>query len=387
MPRIGYLVHDLADAAVARRAAMLHAGGASVGLAGFLRNDNALPQIDAAREAPMVLGRTRDARLGARAVSVLRAGLLKLGPLARTFAEADVLLARNLEMLAVAAAVRRRLARTRPAPRLAYECLDIHRLLTADTPPGRAIRRVERGLADGVDHVVTSSPAFVRHHLGDVFDAPVTVVENKVPAFAEGAVPAAPATPPGPPWRIGWFGMLRCRKSFALLAELARSSGGQVEVILRGRPSPAEFPDFEADVAAVPGMSYGGPYAGAAGLAEAYAAVQFAWCIDFFEEGRNSAWLLPNRLYESAFHATVPIALGGVETGRRLTDLGAGLVLSDPAAIAPALAGMTADTYRAHLGRLAGQPPGTWTADLPSCRALTRAILGQADAPVPAHAT
>lgn len=380
MARIGYLVHDLADAAVARRIAMFRAGGASVSLAGFLRNESPMPEFEGLAGPPLLLARTRDARLVARALSVLNVGVRRLGTLEGAFSGAETLVARNLEMLAVAAALRARLARRRGhAPRLVYECLDIHRLLTARSAQGRTLRHVERRLAGGVDLVVTSSPAFVRHHLGAVFDAPIPVVENKVPRFDGGAVPPAAAAPPGPPWRIGWFGMLRCRRSFALLADLARQCGGQVEVVLRGRPSPAEFPDFDRAVAAAPHLSFGGPYRGAAELAEAYAAVHFAWCIDFFEEGHNSAWLLPNRLYESAYHNTVPLALGSVETGRRLRNLGAGLVVEDESRIGPELfLEMTEADYSGHLARLAAQPPGTWSSDAQECRAVVRAVLGHA---------
>src|SRR5207237_1269327 len=55
----------------------------------------------------------------------------------------------------------------------------------------------------------------------------------------------------------------------------------------------------------------------------------FAWAIDWFEEGLNSAWLLPNRLYEAQAFGSVPIALRSVETGRWLAQRGAGVLLDD----------------------------------------------------------
>ena len=67
--RIGYFVHDLGDAAVARRVTMLQRGGAEVALAGFHRT--ATPPADVAGVAPIPLGHTADGKLAARAMSVV----------------------------------------------------------------------------------------------------------------------------------------------------------------------------------------------------------------------------------------------------------------------------------------------------------------------------
>src|SRR5690606_21786212 len=102
---------------------------------------------------------------------------------------------------------------------------------------------------------------------------------------------------------------------------------GKVEVLIAGKPSPAVFPDFEADLRDNPALRYFGPYRPEQ-LAQLYGQCHFAWCIDWFEEGLNSAWLLPNRLYESMAFGVVPIALNDVETGAWLRREGAGVLIS-----------------------------------------------------------
>jgi hypothetical protein len=57
--------------------------------------------------------------------------------------------------------------------------------------------------------------------------------------------------------------------------------------------------------------------------------VHFAWAVDYFEQGQNSAWLLPNRIYEGCLHGAVPIALTGTETAAFIERLGIGIVLPD----------------------------------------------------------
>jgi succinoglycan biosynthesis protein ExoL len=47
-----------------------------------------------------------------------------------------------------------------------------------------------------------------------------------------------------------------------------------------------------------------------------------------YEENQNSAWLLPNRIYEGGLYGAIPIALGNVETGKFLKQLGIGAILS-----------------------------------------------------------
>lgn len=336
---IAYLVHDLGDAAVARRIEGLEAGGAVVAPAGFYRR--AAPASVAGAPA-LSLGRSHDARLAQRAWLVLRtiAAPGRLRPLVRG---ADIVVARNLEMLAIGAAL------ARPGQGLVYECLDIHRKMLGSGIASRLLRWFERRLLARSARVIVSSPAFERDYFRQVqgWQGPVDLVENKMgalPAALAEAPAAGAAGAPGVPWTIGWFGMLRCRRSLAILSQLVARSDGRVRVLIAGIPSPDVFADLPAEIARVPGMEYAGPYR-PQDLARLYGRVHFAWCIDYFEEGLNSRWLLPNRLYESLAHGVVPVALTDVETGRWLEGAGVGLRLPEGEALGQALAALTAQEY------------------------------------------
>src|SRR5262245_38306198 len=122
MVKIAYLAHDLADASVRRRVAMLRQDGAEVHLAGFRRRDG---QRETGFPQPIELGPTHDGRLVARTIAVASAAA-RIAQTAPAVKGADAVLARNLEMLALASRARRHFA---PTARLIYECLDIHRLL------------------------------------------------------------------------------------------------------------------------------------------------------------------------------------------------------------------------------------------------------------------
>lgn len=365
-----YFVHDLNDPAVHRRVRMLHAGGAVVTLLGFHRG---LPPATVDGTVPLPLGPTADARLWQRAVAVLRTALST--PRWRSlFVGADAILARQLETLVLAAFARRLLA---PSVPLIFECLDIHRLMGDPGVSGRLLRGIERRLLSRCQRLLVSSPHFVRAHFARVHRRlpDVSVVENKA-LTSEFDAPLAPERdrqrPSGPPWRIGWFGVIRCARSLRILAELALAYPGMVEIIIRGRVATSVVPDFDAVVAATPGLSFGGPYDRARDLPRLYQDVHFAWAVDFYEAGSNSDWLLPNRLYEAGLFGALPIACENVATGAWLAERGVGVLLrGDPAQAVKQFIG-TLDTarYGTLQDALAGLPQSTFVYTRDDCQAL-----------------
>ncbi|WP_039246118.1 hypothetical protein, partial [Brevundimonas nasdae] len=364
---------DLSDPAVERRLTMLKAGGAEVTVSGFLRGKSPPPPADWKAES---LGRTRDAALGQRALMVAWR-LLNPVALRRRVQSQDAVLARNLEML-VLAWCGLLLAGSRA--RLCYEVLDIHRVMLGDGLKSRLLRRVEATLLKRVDLLVISSKAFDRNYFERLqpLSAPRLLLENKVLSLdgePQASQPPSPPPPEGPPWRIGWFGMLRCRRSLEILGRLAAKKPGLVQVDLRGRPSPAVFgDDFDAVVAEWPGLTYHGPYK-ADDLPAAYGAVHLVWAIDFYEAGQNSDWLLPNRLYEGAAHGRPLLALRHVETGRWLDEHRAGLLMNDvESELETTVDKMSMESYRLSCDAVVGLDPADLFATRRDCRDLVKAL-------------
>jgi succinoglycan biosynthesis protein ExoL len=353
------MVHDLGDPAVARRLAMLRPSLVSAVVVGFHRAETAPAQV--AGWPAIALGPTSDGRLGHRMLAVLRARAT-LRRLRRYVVGATVVMARQLEMLALARAARNRYAGSAV---LAYECLDIHRLMVSPSVIGMALRQLEARLLCASDLLVISSPAFLREHLQPVHGArlpPTCLIENKV--LRSDLVPSASvcSRQTGPPWCIGWYGVLRCRRSLELLAELTRRLPDRVFVELRGRPARSAIPDFDAIVAAAPGMRFLGPYDRQRDLAQIYQAVHFTWAVDFYEAGGNSRWLLPNRLYEGGLYGAIPIALRTVETGAWLARHNAGVLLGNPPGddLARYFSVLRPENYAAAARSLAAVPRAAW---------------------------
>lgn len=373
--QILYLAHDLSDPAIRRRVTMLKAGGAQLTVAGFVRDENRL-----AGEAGIdlrVLGRTADGRLGQRIAAVAKAKF-SLSQVLKNIAPPDVILARNLETLALSGTAARLFGGDVP---VVYECLDIHRLLLDRGLKGRVLRAAEGRFGREAAMLVTSSPAFVENYFRPLshLHLPVLLLENKVLDLDGRMAEAAPEPKqlaPGEAWRIGWFGAIRCRKTWEILSRLAEEMQGRVEIVIRGRVSPKEFPDFAAMVEKAPHVTFHGTYRNPEDLAAIYREVHFAWAIDFFEEGLNSEWLLPNRLYEASLHGAVPIALARTETGRFLAARGLGLLLTDadPQTLGAQLAALATETYATLHQTLAGVERRQWIATRADCEALVRQL-------------
>jgi succinoglycan biosynthesis protein ExoL len=376
--RIAYFVHDLTDPAVGKRVRMLRAAGAEIVVLGFRREDRTVTAIEGAQAVD--LGRTYDAKFAQRTLKVLRRAF-SLGRGRREIIDADVLLARNLEMLAIASAARRNHARKAV---LAYECLDLHRLVLSTGAAGGVLRSIERWLMRKASLLIVSSPAFLSQYfertqgVNRTFRLPVLLVENKVVDLAsdnaEALVSRSTDNLPGPPWRIGWFGMIRCRRSLDMLCRLVRDHPGVIEVIIRGRPARGEFEDFEAQVNRTPGIHFGGPYHPSQ-LENLYSNVHFNWSIDYFEVGANSALLLPNRIYEGGSYGVVPIALADTETGRWLQRRGLGLLLSAEAGeLSRLLSHLTPSSYAELSTACRLAPRSLFVADREDCKRLLDAL-------------
>ena len=92
------------------------------------------------------------------------------------------------------------------------------------------------------------------------------------------------------------------------------------------------------------------------------------------EEGQNSAWLLPNRIYESSLFGVIPIALSHVETGRVLQSRVVVVTLQANSDLEAVLQAMTPQAYAELAARQARAPLSDFVADRADCRALVAAL-------------
>jgi succinoglycan biosynthesis protein ExoL len=206
------------------------------------------------------------------------------------------------------------------------------------TGPGvrsRIFRRIERLVLDRTALLVTTSPGFVREYFLPVqqYRGEVFMLENKVyPSEGLGPDPAAETVPAqgGRPWVVGCFGAFRCRRTLELMGELSACLPGRVVFVLRGYPAGTIAGDFHGLIENRPGIGFGGPYSYPDDLSLMYSGVDFNWAFDESDPGGNSAWLLPNRIYEGALFGVPAIGADATETGKWIRDRGLGWTFGEP---------------------------------------------------------
>ncbi len=327
MTRIAFFGHDAADAAVRRRVLGFLNDGLEV--TGFMmrRRDPGTLDWD-----NVDLGETRDGAFVQRIRQVFVGARLAAANRGK-LATADVIYARNLDMLACAFLAKRHAGLDTP---VIYESLDVHRLLTRPDVIGKAMRWLEHSLLRRTVGLVVSSPGFIRHHFEKHYagDYRAFLVENRLaPGVSYGGRPGVPqpdAATAAKPLRLGWVGNLRCKRSFGLLCQLADQFPDQLEVRLHGVPSRTEIPVFEPLIDARPNMTFFGRYRSPEDLASIYDNLDVVWAGDFMEAGYNSVWLLPNRIYEGGYYCTPSIAPSGTETATWLAQHACGFLIDEP---------------------------------------------------------
>ena len=285
---------------------------------------------DAPREWTNIdLGETRDAAMAQRFGAIFSGadGAARHGAVLK---EADLILARNLDMLACAFLTKRKLKLATP---VVYESLDVHRLLTRKDPIGALVRSLEGGLLKRCAGLVVSSPAFLTQHFEKHYPGRFTasLLENRM-SEGDGFAPRPTERTKDytHPLKLGWFGNLRCNRSFKVLMGVADQFGPDVQIILRGRPSLNEIPGFEAAIDQRDNVVFHGRYKAPEDLVTIYEEVDTVWSGDYMEAGFNSVWLLPNRLYEGGYFAVPPIAPDGTQTAEWIKARKTGFTIEEP---------------------------------------------------------
>jgi len=218
---------------------------------------------------------------------------------------------------------------------LVMELADIQPAMTGGGMASKILRAIERAVLKRSALLVTTSPGFVREYFLPMqnYQGEIFLLENKV--YPSRRLPAvlpeslAPVSG-GRPWVIGCFGALRCRRSLELMHALALRLGERVRIVLRGYPAGTITDDFDTLLGDLPNFEFGGSYFYPDELAELYAEIDFNWAIDMSDPNGNSAWLLPNRIYEGGCFCVPVIGVKATETGRWIDEHALGWTFAEP---------------------------------------------------------
>ncbi|MEL6665091.1 MAG: hypothetical protein AAFQ24_03070 [Pseudomonadota bacterium] len=326
--RLAYFGHDSSDAAIRKRVNSFREIGVEIDGYMMTRDPDHQPgwkNVD--------LGVTKNGAYLHRVYSIFK-GAFAAGRHKRDLVAADAMIARNFDMLATAYLTKLWLGLKTP---VIYECLDIHRLLCREDLIGRIARGIEGRLLKRSAAVLVSSPAFVEHHFkrhyAGLFRA--FLIENRLTSSFADSTPrpvreAQSQATTTKPLKIGWVGILRCQRTLELLDRVSRHFAGKVEIRIHGKPDLWSVPEFHETVSDNPHMVFSGAYRAPEDLPAIYQSFDLTWTGDFMEEGLNSTWLLPNRIYEGGYFAAPFITPAGTQTASWISDHNSGITLSEP---------------------------------------------------------
>lgn len=218
---------------------------------------------------------------------------------------------------------------------LVLELADIQPVMTGSGPVSKILRALERLVLSRSALLVTTSPGFVREYFLPVqgYSGKIFLLENKV--YPSNRLPEASVSASGPvaggrPWVIGCFGALRCRRSLEIMHALASRLGDRVRIVLRGYPAGTFADEFDSLLGDLPNFEFGGSYFYPDELAEMYAEIDFNWAFDMSDPNGNSAWLLPNRIYEGGCFGVPVIGAKDTETGNWIERNALGWTFAEP---------------------------------------------------------
>jgi succinoglycan biosynthesis protein ExoL len=350
MANILFFAPDLSETAQLRRIRSFARAGHKVGSVSMRKSVVRVdwPDLD--------LGQIANEQLGRRLRLALR-GLVKLWAYRRQVALADLIIARNIDMVLLALAARFMAGRRVP---VVYECLDIHGIFTGTGRKARIARWVERFALTRVALLVVSSPGFIAHYFGSVqgYRGRWFLLENKLwfpgPPLPRPAVTAGHAGP----LVLGWVGAIRCQPSLDLLCAVAETMGNDLRIEVRGVIHTHALNNFQGRIAAHPNIHFGGPYDYPDGLAQVYGDCDLVWAQDLWQRGANSDWLLPNRIYEASWFGCPSIAVAGTQTAAKIEADGLGYVIdaATPEAMLGLLQGLTREKIAEVRNGILGRP-------------------------------
>jgi succinoglycan biosynthesis protein ExoL len=313
---------DISDAAQQRRIASLRALGHRLRIISFRKSNTAIdPSSD-----HLDLGQIGQQRLVKRALKYLSAmprimRFLRRGPIPQ------ITLARNLDMVCLA------LLSARRSP-VIYECLDIHGVFVNGGMKQHIARWIERAALRRIDKLLVSAPRFITEYFNQEqgYSGDWHLLENKLwlDSLTQ-SQPIAPATSSADKIRLGWVGNIRCQNSFAILMKVADKCPN-VEIHIFGHVHQHALQNFKTETDARGNVWVHGAYEYPTGLNAVYSHCDLVWAQDLWQTGNNSDWLLPNRIYEAAWHGCPSIAVTGTATAQKIIKDEIGYAIQHPTA-------------------------------------------------------
>ncbi len=212
-------------------------------------------------------------------------------------------------------------------PKIVYEVGDIRDVLLGRGLFAKCLRWLERFLLKRIDLLVVTSEAYVKGYYAEIqglHTIKYHIIENKMDGNGISRCVDQRKNEKTNVIRIGYFGVIRCRRSWEILKKAVRMGKGGIRLYVRGIAMGIENFDREAD--ATPYVTYDGSYVCPDDLVDMYRHIDVSWVAHHHGKS-NLLWSRGNRFYEACFFNKPMIAQYETEDAKIVSELEIGLCI------------------------------------------------------------
>ena len=186
-------------------------------------------------------------------------------------------------------------------PKIIYEVGDIREIFLGSGIISKAARWLDKFISKRARLIVVTSSAFAKEYFQNrlqVNNTKFFEIENKLDqGLLEKRLPSERQNSQNK-LVIGYFGVIRCERSWSLLTKLVKDSAGRVVLNIHGVPK--NIPSFERDCNGIEHLHYYGSYTSPDDLLMIYNSVDLVWVVGL-HGGDNHYWAKRCRYYEAGF--------------------------------------------------------------------------------------
>lgn len=209
-----------------------------------------------------------------------------------------------------------------------YQIQDIRAVYFGESLKSKLFRKLENYFINRVDLVVVSShnyytDFFKKHY--NLSKKKVLIIENKLTSPVD--IIDEKEEIVNNKITIGYFGVMRCKRSWEILKEFVKENKDKANLYLRGKPN--AIPDIESQLKSIENISFGGLYRSPEDLNDIYNEVDVVWAAYPYSEKYDGNWRYARtiRFYEALAFGKPVIVQKGTPQEKDVLENNIGLVI------------------------------------------------------------
>lgn len=209
---------------------------------------------------------------------------------------------------------------------IVYEVGDIREVFLKSGLIGKVARRIDRFFSKQSKIIVVTSSAFAKEYFINrlrISGVRIFEIENKLDKSILHKSSISPHTQNNNQMIIGYYGVIRCQRSWTILKEIIQKSNGKIALDVRGVP--VNIPTFIEDCAKIENINYYGSYISPDDLPKMYNSIDLVWVVGLHGND-NHLWAKRCRFYEAGLFKKPMIGQIGSMDGKIIEKYGLGMV-------------------------------------------------------------